>query len=407
MITVGIPVYNEGQYIEDTILSVIDKADKIVISDNGSTDSTAEICKKYALNNEKIKYIRQVSTIDVIKNFQVCLDVSDTEYFMFLGGHDLVPENYISTLVNCLEKTDAVLAFTPVRYIADSEKNIVEEYDYFYAGDLECKDPFIRVYSLMLNLTDCSLVNGVFRTEILQKSFENTRNTHKEIGADHVLICDVAAQGTFTYNLDTFFLRRKVREENALESTLRYIKYFYKDVDLENIYTDYNNGLRNGQIEVMRQLENDDINRKNFWVNESHKVMNARFNSRISSNDYLQKWRKINETGSTILNMKEISKVVIFGTLNLAELLMNECAKANVEVVSFIDNTKSGELFDIPINNVNWLKKNENKFDTIIVSIEGAHDLKVILKLKEYFVDKKVISWKNLILYDSLDVIAN
>jgi len=402
MITVGIPVYNEGQYLEETILSVLDKADKIVISDNCSSDSTAEICKKYALNNKKIKYIRQASTIDVMKNFQVCLDVSDTEYFMFLGGHDLVSESYIECLVNTLEdNSDAILAYGPVKYFEDSATTIVSEYGYDYAEDLECKDSYIRVYSLMSNLGDCSLIHGVFRTELLKESFESTQNYHKEIGTDCVLLCDVATRGTFKYNQDTFFLRRKVRDETIFENTLRYINLFYEDVNLETIYTDFYKGLREGQFSAIEKIDNHDDNIRKFWLKESQKVLRERFKSRISVREYLQRWSELNQSEYTLFdNQHKIKKVIIFGTSNVSQLLVKECATSNIEVISYIDSIKVGEINGIPINQLDWLEMNMNEFDTIIISVEGPHDSKIISEFRVAYSKKLVVSWKNLLLYN-------
>jgi glycosyltransferase involved in cell wall biosynthesis len=50
LVTIGIPVYNGEEYIRsalDSLLSQQYKNIKIIISDNASTDHTAEICKYY------------------------------------------------------------------------------------------------------------------------------------------------------------------------------------------------------------------------------------------------------------------------------------------------------------------------------------------------------------------------
>jgi cellulose synthase/poly-beta-1,6-N-acetylglucosamine synthase-like glycosyltransferase len=49
--SVGIPAYNQGEFLEETILSLLNQTrppDEIVISDHYSTDNTPEIIEKFA-----------------------------------------------------------------------------------------------------------------------------------------------------------------------------------------------------------------------------------------------------------------------------------------------------------------------------------------------------------------------
>ena len=51
-LTIGIPVYNGEKFLEEKIRCILnqDFMDfELIISDNGSTDSTKEICKNFAM----------------------------------------------------------------------------------------------------------------------------------------------------------------------------------------------------------------------------------------------------------------------------------------------------------------------------------------------------------------------
>ena len=57
-ISVVIPAYNAGKYIEKCIQSIISQDFKdmeIIIINDGSTDNTKEICEKYVKMDSRIK----------------------------------------------------------------------------------------------------------------------------------------------------------------------------------------------------------------------------------------------------------------------------------------------------------------------------------------------------------------
>jgi len=55
LISIGIPVYNGEKFLSSAIDSIQGQTFQdfeLIISDNGSTDRTGEICEKYAANDE-------------------------------------------------------------------------------------------------------------------------------------------------------------------------------------------------------------------------------------------------------------------------------------------------------------------------------------------------------------------
>lgn len=62
MISVIVPIYNSEKYLERCISSIIAQSFsdiEILLIDDGSKDKTAEICKKYVISDNRVKYYRK------------------------------------------------------------------------------------------------------------------------------------------------------------------------------------------------------------------------------------------------------------------------------------------------------------------------------------------------------------
>ena len=60
-VSIGMPVYNGGRFLERAIETTLaqDFDDlELVISDNGSTDATEEICRSYVATDPRVRYHR-------------------------------------------------------------------------------------------------------------------------------------------------------------------------------------------------------------------------------------------------------------------------------------------------------------------------------------------------------------
>lgn len=232
--TIAIPAYNEERFIAHTLESALFQADEIIISDNASTDETSEICKYYAQKYDHIKYHRNENTITVMQNFYQCVSMTDNPYFMFLGAHDLLSHNYITTLRNILDSSEHILAYSNPVHLT-SEYSFLMTYDYFFAKDLEKKDVGYRVQSIIKNIADGTMFHGLYKKKFLEQAISFLRQ-YKILGTDHELLTFLASLGTFklSQNVTYFRISPRVKEENIYISWKRYLKAIYgKDYNEE------------------------------------------------------------------------------------------------------------------------------------------------------------------------------
>jgi len=91
-VTDGLPVYNGEEKLEqstDSILSHSFTDLDLLISDNAAIDSTADLCRRLAKNDNRIRYVRQSTNILQNPNFRYVLQAADGEYFTWHADDDL------------------------------------------------------------------------------------------------------------------------------------------------------------------------------------------------------------------------------------------------------------------------------------------------------------------------------
>jgi len=273
ILTIGIPVYNESKYLTKTIESAINQSFgniRILIADNCSLDNSFEIMKSFAAKDNRIEIIRHNQNLGALKNFQYLLINASTKYFMWLGGHDIIPEDYAYNLINqILLNRDSVMSFGSVNNI-DNNENIVDFYQYNFNEELISFDYFERVYSLIKNLEDCTLIQGVFLTDVLIKSFFDKPC----LGVDHIILAKAISFGKFVYDINTQYKRREVREEDLLEANKRRCKEIGDSNNKpENNYQD----LQIEQLKIIKELKTRNLFKKIIWIYRSKQMLERRF----------------------------------------------------------------------------------------------------------------------------------
>jgi glycosyltransferase involved in cell wall biosynthesis len=219
-VTIGIPLYNEERYIEESLRSAVSQCDVVLISDNDSTDHSLLICEAIGKEFSHIHLTRQPRNIGAIANFKYLLDKANTEFFMWLGAHDALPQGYVRHLTTLLKyQPDAVLAYGASHHIS-IEGNPTGKYDYSYHADISNPSPVVRLMGLIRRLHDCSLVHGVFRTEQLRLAWDECA-IDTFIGADHILLSYAAIHGPFLYAPQTHLIRRDAHPMDSQENQLK------------------------------------------------------------------------------------------------------------------------------------------------------------------------------------------
>jgi hypothetical protein len=105
LVSVVIPTYNSGQYLPETIESVLSQSwqdFEIIVVDDGSTDNTQEVVE--AFHSNKIRYIRQENSGGPSHPRNVGIHHARGKYIALFDSDDLMSRNKLAEAVAFLER---------------------------------------------------------------------------------------------------------------------------------------------------------------------------------------------------------------------------------------------------------------------------------------------------------------
>ncbi|WP_026493673.1 glycosyltransferase family 2 protein [Butyrivibrio sp. XPD2002] len=128
LVSVVIPIYNSEKNLEkclDSILSQTYKNLEIILINDGSTDSSSDICKKYADKDTRIKYIEKKNEGQSITRNRG-IDESSGRYLYFMDSDDYVDSCFIEKALAELISNKADSAIFNYYHIYDNGKPVKE-----------------------------------------------------------------------------------------------------------------------------------------------------------------------------------------------------------------------------------------------------------------------------------------
>jgi glycosyltransferase involved in cell wall biosynthesis len=157
-VSIIIPVYNVEKFILKTVESVINQDYKnveIILVDDGSPDNSAQIIDELAEKDNRIICLHKENG-GVSSASNAGLKIATGEYVTFIDGDDWVEPNYISYLLNLVEKnkceigmninnfSDYSMNSSDKEYVVKAEKAI----EWIYLGDI-----FVAVWNKIYKMS--------------------------------------------------------------------------------------------------------------------------------------------------------------------------------------------------------------------------------------------------------------
>ena len=134
----------------------------MVISDNASTDTTQEICRRYAAADERVKYHRSDENRGGTWNFNRVVELSQGEFFRWAAHDDVMAPTYLERCVAALDANpEVVLAHTTVEIIDENGTSAG-----IYRGPTMrhgADEVHVRFHDAATDQSRCHLIFGLMR----------------------------------------------------------------------------------------------------------------------------------------------------------------------------------------------------------------------------------------------------
>jgi glycosyltransferase involved in cell wall biosynthesis len=206
-VSVGMPVYNGERFLRQAVESLLGQTFRdfeLIISDNGSTDSTRELCETFAAADSRVRYVRHEKNRGAIFNWGYVVQAARAPYFKWASANDVSAPTLLERCVQCLDANpEVVIAYGRTEYIDDDGTSLGE-----YPHDVHVLDarPSVRFERLCRELrANNAQSSAVMRLDALRR----TSKTRSFPGADMGLMAELALYGGYYRLPEVLFYRRQ------------------------------------------------------------------------------------------------------------------------------------------------------------------------------------------------------
>lgn len=117
LVSILIPVHNHEAYIEGCVRSALAQTFtdvEVVVSDNASSDGTAEICRTLARADQRVRFFSNPANVGPTRNCKLCAERAVGGFAVILFSDDLLAPAFLEELLPLLEASDVGFAYSAV-----------------------------------------------------------------------------------------------------------------------------------------------------------------------------------------------------------------------------------------------------------------------------------------------------
>lgn len=333
-VSVCIPCYNQSEYIQETVQSVLNQTilpTEIIIL---LMDETSQFLKSTLEKNKLVKcYNNEQLPINLAR--KKLANLATTDWIIFLDGDDLLPKNFIKTFLN--EKKDADAYFC--NYLID------------FSGDINN----INFITSEVNLT------GLFSKKIfLEIASKKEYDKFENCGDDFFIILNFYKNYKTKFIMDSFYYHRSHNKNISYNSSDREklfqiyhknLKLIKKAAESNILYKKYNYYYYN--------LIKKYFKTKNLILFYKKTILNLNFNFFIKNNNKLLLNQLLLSRKRTPISNVFLPEDYVFINCKKDDNILKEISNFSFDVIFF----KKPNFFDFYLDKIPYIvnKKISNK----------------------------------------------
>ncbi|NNC81872.1 MAG: glycosyltransferase family 2 protein [Acidimicrobiales bacterium] len=233
-LTIGMPVYNGGDYIAEALISHLEQdfTDfELIVSDNCSDDATPDIVQEFVRSDDRVRYSRTTENVGGPANFNRCFRLGEADLFRWAAADDRIEPGYLSKVIHMMDADagiaighcDSVLIDPASDPMLEMDKGWLGGDGYLEAirlhppsGDtrFQSDQPHHRVDAVINNNHRNFYIFGVMRRALMLQ----TRLHGLFYGGDRTLLVELAIRGRFHKVPEPLFASRSHAKNSGRNS---------------------------------------------------------------------------------------------------------------------------------------------------------------------------------------------
>ena len=204
-LSIGLPVYNGERYVAESLEALLGQnfTDfELIISDNASTDSTGDICRRYEKQDSRVRYFRQPRNIGLAPNVNFIIGQARGELYKEASHDDLYARSLLESCVAALDEYPQVVLAHSWTAKVDDSGNVTEAYEYPLTTDTPRAPERFRS---MLFDSGGDDDYGVMRMDVRRRTAPMGSHHH----SDRTITAEIAMHGPFYQVPDWLYFRRE------------------------------------------------------------------------------------------------------------------------------------------------------------------------------------------------------